>query len=42
MKPQNKPMLPDDVWERVKKDLIDLLSPMGAKFQGYVGGFNHN
>ena len=24
---------------KVKKE-IDLLSPMGAKFQGYVGGFN--
>ena len=30
------------VFGNVKKDLIDLLGPMGAKFQGYVGGFNHN
>ena len=30
------------VFGNVKKDLIDLLTPMGAKFQGYVGGFNHN
>ena len=25
----------------VKQDLIDLTTPLGAKFQRYVGGFNH-
>ena len=30
------------VFGNVKKDLIDLLTPMGAKFRGYVGGFNQN
>ena len=29
------------VFGNVKEDLIELLSPVGAKYQSYVGGFNH-